>query len=70
MVRMTERVWLITGASSGFGRAIAQEALSRGDRVVATARRPETLAPSGFAPYALDPDKADRLWERSLRLLG
>jgi NAD(P)-dependent dehydrogenase (short-subunit alcohol dehydrogenase family) len=32
------RVWLITGASSGFGRAIAEAALDRGDRVVATAR--------------------------------
>ena len=32
------RVWLITGASSGFGRALAEAALGRGDRVVATAR--------------------------------
>jgi NAD(P)-dependent dehydrogenase (short-subunit alcohol dehydrogenase family) len=31
-------VWLITGASSGFGRAVADAALGRGDRVVATAR--------------------------------
>jgi NAD(P)-dependent dehydrogenase (short-subunit alcohol dehydrogenase family) len=38
------RVWLITGCSAGFGRAIAEAALARGDRVVATARRPETLA--------------------------
>jgi NAD(P)-dependent dehydrogenase (short-subunit alcohol dehydrogenase family) len=38
------RVWLITGCSAGFGRAIAEAALERGDRVVATARRPETLA--------------------------
>ncbi|MGN5635147.1 oxidoreductase [Streptomyces sp. AC154] len=37
------RVWLITGASSGFGRAIASAALAAGDTVVATARRPETL---------------------------
>ncbi|MDT0270306.1 oxidoreductase [Streptomyces sp. DSM 44915] len=37
------RVWLITGASSGFGRAIAEAALAAGDTVVATARRPETL---------------------------
>jgi NAD(P)-dependent dehydrogenase (short-subunit alcohol dehydrogenase family) len=32
------RVWLITGASSGFGLAIAEAALERGDSVVATAR--------------------------------
>ncbi|MEU9201548.1 oxidoreductase [Streptomyces sp. NPDC048332] len=37
------RVWLITGASSGFGRAIATAALAAGDTVVATARRPEAL---------------------------
>ncbi len=33
------RVWLITGASSGFGRAIAQAALAAGDTVVAGVRR-------------------------------
>jgi NAD(P)-dependent dehydrogenase (short-subunit alcohol dehydrogenase family) len=37
------RVWLITGSSTGFGRSIAEAALRAGDRVVATARRPETL---------------------------
>jgi NAD(P)-dependent dehydrogenase (short-subunit alcohol dehydrogenase family) len=37
------RVWLITGASSGFGRAIAEAALERGDRVVATARKPGSV---------------------------
>jgi NAD(P)-dependent dehydrogenase (short-subunit alcohol dehydrogenase family) len=39
----TGRVWLITGASSGFGRSIAEAALAAGDTVVATARRPEAL---------------------------
>jgi NAD(P)-dependent dehydrogenase (short-subunit alcohol dehydrogenase family) len=38
------KVWLVTGASSGFGRAIVEEALGRGERVVATARNPESLA--------------------------
>jgi NAD(P)-dependent dehydrogenase (short-subunit alcohol dehydrogenase family) len=37
------KVWLITGASSGIGRALAEEALARGQVVVATARRPEVL---------------------------
>ncbi|WP_042368502.1 oxidoreductase [Streptacidiphilus neutrinimicus] len=39
-----DRVWLITGANSGFGRAFAEAALGAGDTVVATARRPEALA--------------------------
>ncbi|TDD57958.1 SDR family NAD(P)-dependent oxidoreductase, partial [Actinomadura rubrisoli] len=39
----TERIWLITGASSGFGRAIAEAALAAGGTVVAAARRPAAL---------------------------
>jgi NAD(P)-dependent dehydrogenase (short-subunit alcohol dehydrogenase family) len=39
----TSKVWFITGASRGFGMEIARDALARGDRVVATARRPETI---------------------------
>ena len=38
------KVWLITGASSGFGRALAEVALARGEHVVATARRIDRLA--------------------------
>jgi len=38
------RVWLITGANSGFGRAFTEAAVGAGDLVVASARRPETLA--------------------------
>ena len=38
------KVWFITGASSGFGRILAEEVLAKGDRVVATARKPEVLA--------------------------
>jgi NAD(P)-dependent dehydrogenase (short-subunit alcohol dehydrogenase family) len=34
----TGRVWFITGTSSGFGRTLAEAALARGERVVATAR--------------------------------
>ncbi|WP_284746983.1 oxidoreductase [Amycolatopsis sp. RTGN1] len=37
------RTWLITGSSRGFGRELARVALEDGDRVVATARRPERL---------------------------
>ncbi|MEU9325966.1 oxidoreductase [Streptomyces canus] len=37
------KVWLVTGASSGFGRAIAEAALADGDVVVGAVRRPEAL---------------------------
>jgi NAD(P)-dependent dehydrogenase (short-subunit alcohol dehydrogenase family) len=36
-------VWLVTGASSGFGRAIAEAAVAAGDTVIGTARRTEAL---------------------------
>jgi NAD(P)-dependent dehydrogenase (short-subunit alcohol dehydrogenase family) len=39
-----QQTWFITGSSRGFGRALVQAALNAGDRVVATARRPEQLA--------------------------
>ncbi len=37
------RVWFITGASSGFGRALAEAVLKRGDNAVVAARRTEAL---------------------------
>jgi len=37
------KVWLITGASSGFGRAVADAALAEGDVVVGAVRHPEGL---------------------------
>ena len=37
----TSRVWFITGCSGGFGRAVAQAALARGDSVIGTLRKPE-----------------------------
>jgi NAD(P)-dependent dehydrogenase (short-subunit alcohol dehydrogenase family) len=53
------RTWLVTGSSRGFGREIAEAALRRGDRVLATARNPDqldALAAYGDAvvPFALD----------------
>ncbi|MFC9095395.1 SDR family NAD(P)-dependent oxidoreductase [Streptomyces sp. NPDC057072] len=39
----TGRVWLITGASRGLGRAFTEAALARGERVVAAARSVEPL---------------------------
>ena len=37
------QTWFITGSSRGFGRALTLAALEAGDRVAATARRPEQL---------------------------
>ena len=39
-----DKVWFITGASSGFGRHLAEQLLASGERVAATARRPEQVA--------------------------
>jgi NAD(P)-dependent dehydrogenase (short-subunit alcohol dehydrogenase family) len=38
-----DKVWLITGCSTGFGRVLAEEAAKTGDRVVATARSADRL---------------------------
>ena len=40
---MSHKVWFVTGTSRGFGRVWAEAALNRGDKVVATARNPDTL---------------------------
>ena len=39
----TARTLLVTGVSSGFGRALAQEALARGHRVIGTVRSEQAL---------------------------
>ncbi|HEY0994760.1 MAG TPA: oxidoreductase [Gemmatimonadaceae bacterium] len=38
-----EKVWFITGCSTGFGRELATAVLERGARCVVTARRPDTV---------------------------
>jgi Short-chain dehydrogenases of various substrate specificities len=56
----TSKIIFITGVSSGFGRALAQEALSQGHTVVGTVRTAEAkdafeaLAPSGAVGRILD----------------
>lgn len=40
----TMRTWLITGCSSGFGRLISEKVLARGERVLMTVRRPDSVA--------------------------
>jgi NADP-dependent 3-hydroxy acid dehydrogenase YdfG len=53
------QTWFITGTSSGFGRAMTELLLERGDRVAATLRRPEALED-------LVERYGDRLWVRTL----
>ena len=53
MTTAAAKTWFITGASSGFGRAFAEHALSLGDNVAATARSSGKLA----ALAALAPDR-------------
>ncbi|CRG89108.1 putative oxidoreductase C162,03 [Talaromyces islandicus] len=53
------RVFFITGASSGLGRAYAQEVINRGDFVVATSRKVESLQFTGtstknYLPVSLE----------------
>ncbi len=38
-----QRVWMITGASTGFGKVLAEKLLADGQKVVATARKPEQI---------------------------
>jgi len=49
-------VWLITGATSGFGKRIAYSSLSRGDRVIATGRTKEKIEQliSGVKPELVE----------------
>jgi len=55
------QTWFITGSSRGLGRALVRAALEAGDRVVATARRPEQLAEfAGDRLLALALDVTDK----------
>jgi NAD(P)-dependent dehydrogenase (short-subunit alcohol dehydrogenase family) len=59
------RVWLITGASSGLGRALAEEVLAHGERAVVAARTGQALAdleadhPGRAVASALDVTRPD-----------
>ncbi|MDO5611215.1 MAG: SDR family NAD(P)-dependent oxidoreductase [Pseudomonadota bacterium] len=60
----THKVWFVTGAARGFGRCWVEAALARGDKVAATARNTEALAPLiaeyGDAVLSLMLDVTDR----------
>ena len=44
MTQQDRPVWLITGCSTGFGRALAKAVLAHGYRAAVTARDPEQVA--------------------------
>jgi NAD(P)-dependent dehydrogenase (short-subunit alcohol dehydrogenase family) len=57
---MSQRIWFITGVSSGFGRELTDQLLKRGDRVVGTVRDTGKVAdlieryPDAFCAEVLD----------------
>jgi NAD(P)-dependent dehydrogenase (short-subunit alcohol dehydrogenase family) len=61
------KVWFITGASTGFGRLLAEEVLKADGRVIATARKPEQIAdlaqqyPETARAFALDVTNAAQI---------
>lgn len=62
------KVWFVTGASRGLGRAIVQAALDSGASVIATARNPDSLkdftekfSAEKFLPLALDVTKQEEV---------
>jgi NAD(P)-dependent dehydrogenase (short-subunit alcohol dehydrogenase family) len=79
VVEKQQQVWFITGASSGFGRAFAEYALSQGYSVVVAARSTTKLAeieridPSRVLAVGLDvndPAQVSRAAEETLRRFG
>lgn len=63
-------VWFITGAGTGFGQAIALEALAPNHKVVATARRLPTLAPleaAGASVLELDVTASEGVIEAKVK---
>ncbi|MEV1171899.1 SDR family NAD(P)-dependent oxidoreductase [Nonomuraea sp. NPDC049784] len=58
------KVWFVTGSSRGLGRNFVEAALSRGDKVAATARKTESLdelvAAYGDAVLPLEMDVTDK----------
>jgi NAD(P)-dependent dehydrogenase (short-subunit alcohol dehydrogenase family) len=74
-----DRVWFVTGASSGFGRALSLAALQNGERVVATARNTDDLRdivePNAGRAFALqldvtDPEAAREAVEQAVARFG
>jgi NAD(P)-dependent dehydrogenase (short-subunit alcohol dehydrogenase family) len=78
MATNSERVWLVTGASRGFGRALSEAVIGRNDRLVATARDRDGVAsfereyPDALAVAldVTDPAQASAAVEQGLERFG
>lgn len=53
-MELNEAVAIVTGANRGLGRELAAQLVSRGAKVYAAARRPETVDVPGVVPLRLD----------------
>lgn len=79
MTTQTTQTWIITGASKGLGRALADAALAAGDNVVAAVRDPDAVSDLAAAYAdtcavvrfdARDTDAAAGLVDAALRRFG
>lgn len=72
----SQKVWLVTGCSSGLGRSFVRAIVARGDIAVATARDPETLRllqaqhPGQVMPLALDVTRRDQIQQVVAHVIG
>ena len=63
------KIWFITGSSRGLGRSLTEAVLAKGDKVVATARKPEQLKdlnqqyPEQLYPVELDVTNKDQVYQ-------
>lgn len=76
---MTMETWLITGCSTGLGRALAEEVLGRGHNAVVTARNPAAVqdlveahpaTALGLALDVTDPAQVSDVVERAMERFG